>query len=153
MAKKATAKKDAADDTFEGADSSVMVDLSGVAEATFEVLPRNTYTGVITSCDYGLSQASGQPMWSAQITIDEGEYEGRKLFTHFSFSENALPMTKKHLAVVAPELLSGAFNPEESASDMEGKQVRVKVAIKKFDGSDRNNVTDFLPLGDGGGFM
>jgi hypothetical protein len=149
MAKKATK----ADDTFEGSDTSVMVDLSDVAEASFEVLPRGVYDGVISNCDYTLSQSSGKPMWAAQITIDEGEYEGRKLFTHFSFSENALPMTKKHLAVVAPELLSGGFNPEEVASDMEGKKVRVKVAIKKYEGSDRNNVTDFLPLGDAGGFM
>lgn len=143
----------AADDTFEGSDTNVMVDLSEVQAASFEVLPRGTYSGVISNCEFQYSQNAGKPMWALQLTVSEGEYEGRKLFTHMSFSEKALPMTKKSLAIVAPEFLSKEFNPEAEASEMEGKSVRFKVTIQKYQGEDRNRVNDFVPLEDAAGFM
>jgi hypothetical protein len=154
MARKQDGDVDLSDDTgsgfedtgggFEGGDGSVMIDLNSVEQASFEVIPRGTYAATIASCEYGLSQNSGMPMWTTQLEITEGEYEGRKLFNHISFSPKALPFTKKTLAAIAPELLSGPFNPETTASDMEGKAVRVKVSIEKYEGESRNRVKDLL---------
>ncbi len=152
MAKQAKTEA-TADDTFEGGDGSVMIDLSGVKEASFEVIPRGTYNGVISSCDYQLSANSGQPMWAVQIILTDGEFEGRKLFTHLSFAPKALPMTKKNLTFIAPELASTAFNPETEASNLEGRAVRFKTVIRKYEGEDRTNVRDFLPPSSDEAFM
>ncbi len=131
-------------DTFEGGDGSVMMDLTEVEEATNEVVPRGTYSCTIEECNYKLSQNSGNPMWEIKLNIDDGDYEGRKLFTFLSFSDKALPLTKKTLAAIAPEFLSGPFNMEEAASDMEGKAVRVKTTIEKYQGEDRSRVKQLM---------
>ncbi len=153
MAKNKEASSFEDDDTFEGGDGSVMVDLSNVEDSGFELLPKGIYPCTIESCEYGLSQNSGQPMWTMKLNITEGDYEGRKLFTHLSFSPKALPMTKKSLAAIAPELLSGPFNPETVASDMEGKSVRAEVKIEKYDGEDRNRVKNLKAAGGVDAFM
>lgn len=140
------------DDTFEGGSGSVMVDLTNVEEAGgFEVIPRGTYDCVIEDCTYSLSQNSGKPMWTIKLSIVSGDYEGRKLFTHQSFSEKALPMTKRTLAQIAPEFLSGPFSPEDEAHKMQGRRVRAKVKIEPYQGEPRNRVQDLLPPADGAG--
>lgn len=127
--------------SFEGGDGSVTVDLSNVEEAAgFELIPRGTYAALITNCEYSLSQNSGKPMWTLELTISEGDYEGRKLFTHMSFSEKALPMTKRTLAQIAPEFLSGPFSPEDEAHKMVNRAVSAKVKIEKYEGEDRSRV-------------
>lgn len=141
------------DSGFEGGDSSVMLDLNTVEEASFELIPRGKYPATIVSCEYGLSNNSGKPMWTMQLEITEGEYTGRKLYNHMSFSERALPFTKKTLRQIAPELLSGPINLEEAASDMEGKQVEVKVGVEKYEGENRNRVKDLSAPRGGDAFM
>jgi hypothetical protein len=133
-------------------DGSLLVDLSNVQEQSFEAIPRGTYNVVVDECRYEISKNSGKPMWNMRFTISEGEYENRKLFMYISFSEKALPTTKKHIARLSPELLEGAFNPKKVADDgtLIGKTCRVKVDIEKYEGQDRNRIRDILaPANDG----
>ena len=152
MAKSAAAEDEV--NTFEGGDGSVTVDLTSVEEAAgFETIPRGTYPVTIESCEYSLSQNSGKPMWTLTCTINDGEYIGRKLFNHLSFSEKALPMTKRTLAKIAPEFLAGPFNPEEEAHKLVGKFARAKVKIETYEGTPRNRVQDLMEPSAGSSFM
>ena len=148
MAKK---QNDDADDSFEGGDGAVMVDLNNVEDMS--VVPKGRYPGIITSCEYGLSQSSGKPMWTIKATINDGEYDGRNLYGHLSFSEKALPMTKKSIVAIAPELLNGPFNPEERAGDLVNKPCTVIVSTEKYEGEERSRIRSFAPPKEGGAFM
>ena len=139
--------------SFEGGNGSVAVDLSNVEEASFEALPVATYDAVVYDCEFKYSQNSGAPMWSMQLQIVGGEYDNRRVFDNISFSEKALPFTKKTLGVIAPELLSGPFNPEEAAAEMRGKQVKFKTKIETYEGNKQTRIKQYLPLGGADAFM
>lgn len=141
------------DPTFEGGNGSVAIDLSDVEEAKFEALPIGEYDGVIAGSEYKLSQSSGAPMWSLKIQVIGGEYDNRVIFDNVSFSEKALPFTKKTLAVIAPELISGPFDPEEAAAEMQGKEVRFKTKLETYQGEKQTRIKTYLPLGGGDDFM
>lgn len=149
MAKKEAA---AAVDFSEG--DSLMVDFNSVEDVSFEALPRGMYPCVISDCEFTYSQSSGNPMWTTQLEVTDGDYAGRKLYTHMVFAGKGLPITKRQLTRIAPELLEGPFNPEdpEVIASMLGKEVKAKVSVRKYEGEDRNNVNDLFP-NEGGGFL
>jgi len=131
---------------------AVVVDLSGVdADAGFEVIPRGIYPVTIAALEFGMSQRSGKPMWTCELEIEDGEYAGRTLYHHISFSEKALPRTKKTISRIAPELLEGPFSPEEVAdeSTLLGRRARARVDIRRYEGENRNNVRELLEPEDG----
>ncbi len=132
---------------FQEGDSSLMVDLSAVEEQKFEVLPRGNYNVVVESCEFAFSKSSGKPMWNLRLSVVDGEYANRKLFTFMSFSEKALPMTKGMIARLAPELLQGPFDPRAVAEEdvLLGRECVVKVTIEKYQGNDQNRVKDIMP--------
>lgn len=131
----------------EGQEGGLTVDLSGVDEnAGFELIPRGIYNCVVDDLEFGYSQNSGNPMWTWRVEIEDGDFAGRKLFTHTTFNEGGLPRTKKAIMRVAPELLEGPFDPEEVANDgtMVGKRLRIRVDIRPYQGEKRNNVREIL---------
>ena len=132
--------------TFESADTSVMVDLSGVEEATFDAVPKGVHEAVIEECTFQHSQNSGQPMWALRHNITDGPYEGRKIFDNVSFAPKAMPFSKKTLAVIAPELLSAPFDPEVEAPKMEGKKVKFRTKINKYEGRDQTRIVEYLTI-------
>ncbi len=153
MAKKSAAKAEAAVDFSEG--DSLMVDLNEVEDVAFEVMPRGMYDAVISDMEFTYSQASGNPMWSLTYEVESEEYVGRKLFSHMVFQGAGLPITKRHLSRIAPELLESAFDPEndEVIQSLIGRRVCLKVNIKRYEGTNRNNVQDVLPARDGDNFV
>lgn len=133
-------------------ESGLIVDLSGVDEnAGFEILPRGIYNAVVDDLEFGYSQNSGNPMWTWRVEVEDGDFAGRKLFTHTTFNEGGLPRTKKAIMRVAPELLEGPFDPEKVAESgvMLGKRLRVRVDIRPYQGEKRNNVREILAPGGG----
>ena len=147
------AKKDAAVDFSAG--DNLMVDFNNVEDVAFEALPRGMYDCVIADCEFTYSQSSGNPMWSLQLEVSDGEYAGRKLYSHMVFAGAGLPITKRQLGRIASDLMEGPFNPEddEIISGMIGKDVKAKVTVRKYEGQDRNNVQDLYPGGAEDGFM
>ena len=143
---------DEAVDTFldgEGEEGSLMMDLSDVEAMSFDAIPKGLYPVVVDSAEYQISKASSQPMWAMTFTITEGEYENRKLFSYFSFSEKAKGMTKTNLAALAPELLEGPFDIKKIADEgyLAGKTALAKVAVEKGqDNEDRNAIKVLKPL-------
>ncbi len=149
MAKKQTAE---AVDFSEG--DSLMVDLNEVEDVTFEALPRGIYPCTIAECEFSYSQSAGNPMWTLVMEVSDGEYTGRKLYSHLVFAGAGLPITKRQLSRIASELFEGAFNPEDEdvIATMIGKNINVKTAPRKYEGVMRDNVRDLFPPSEGGGF-
>lgn len=141
------------DDTFEGGDGSVMVDLTDIQEASFEAIPIGVYEAVIKDCEFKFAKNSGAPMWSLQCQITEGKYDKRVIFDNMVFSEKALPFTKKSLSVIAPELLEGPFDPADNAGEMQGRTIRMRVGIRTWEGEKQNNVKAYLPLAEADAFL
>ncbi len=144
--KAAEAEVESAGVDFSAGDS-LMVDFNAVEDVSFEVLPRAMYPCVVANCEFNYSQNAGNPMWSLELEVEDGEFAGRKLFTHLVFVGKGLPFTKRQLARIAPELLEGPFNPEDEQviATMLGRRLRAKVNIRKFEGENRNNVGDLFP--------
>lgn len=136
---------------------NLVVDLANIQEAKFEPVPRGLYDSEIDSVEYGMSQNSGAPMLTLQIVItDGGDYNGRKLYTYWSFSQKALPFTKAAILRVAPEILSGKFVPQKVADEglLIGKPCRIRVTVEDYQGEPRSRISQVLaraPEGNGGG--
>jgi hypothetical protein len=146
----------AAEAAGEEAAESQMIDLSDVPdEQEYPVIPRAVYPALVDDLTFGYSQSSGNPMWTWRFEVSDGEHTGHKLFFHTPFVENMMPRVKKVLARIAPELLSGPFNPEQVAMEgsLIGRACRIRVDIRPYQGKQRNNVRDVLPAAEGGDFL
>lgn len=142
--------------SFENADDGIMVDMTDVQAMSFDPLPKGTYGAIIEDCEYALSKSSGKPMWNIKLSVTDEAYENRKIFTILSFSEKALPGTKTALGVIAPELLSGPFNPKDSdvIASIVTKPIKVKIDIEKNEEhGDRNRVKKWLAPEGSDGFI
>jgi len=132
---------------------NLVVDLTGIQEAKFEAIPKGIYDGEIDSCEFGMSNNSGAPMFTLQIAVTNNEaYNGRKLFTYLSFSQKALPFTKATIGRIAPELLTAKFNPQAVADQglLLGKPVRMRVQVEEYQGEPRSKISQLLaPAGAG----
>ncbi len=148
------AKKQAAEAVDFSQGDSLMVDLNQVEDVSFEALPRGIYPCVIAECEFSYSQSAGNPMWTLVMEVSDGEYTGRKLFSHLVFAGKGLPITKRQLSRIAPELFDAPFNPEDddTIASMLGKNINVKTAPRKYDGEMRDNVRDLFPPSEDGGF-
>ncbi len=148
------AKKGAAEAVDFSEGDSLMVDLNAVEDVTFEALPKGIYPCVIAECEFSYSQSKGNPMWTLTMEVSDGEYTGRKLFSHLVFLGAGLPITKRQLSRIAPELFDAPFNPEdqETIDSMVGKNISVKTAPRKYEGQMRDNVRDLFPAEEGDGF-
>ena len=143
--------EDQAVDFSEGDD--LTVDFGQVEDTAFEVLPKGMYPCTIAECDFTYSQSAGNPMWTLQLEVSEGEFAGRKLFNHLVFKGAGLGITKQNLGRIRPDLLETPFDPsdEEVIATMLGLAVKARVQVRKWEGQDRNNVQGLFP-GDGDGF-
>lgn len=137
---------------FEENDSAMVIDMENISEASFEVLPKGTYDCVIEKCDFAMSKSSDKPMWNIQLTVVDGEYKDRKLFTFMSFSEKALPMTKRTLGRIAPQLISTTFDPKKIADEgtLVGTLVKAKTIIETYEGEKKTRIKDMLAPSNGG---
>lgn len=136
-------------------DGGYSVDMTAVPEAKNEVLPKAIYNCIVDEIEYKLSQSSGKPMWAAVYLIQDGPYEGRKLFHNISFSEGALPYTKRTIAKIKPEILTADFRPDKLDDyGLQGMNIRVKTKIGKDQNNEpRTEVGDVMGPADASAFM
>lgn len=138
---------------------SLVVDLTGVAEQVFELIPKGIYNAEVDQCDYQISKNSGAPMFQLILRITDGDFANRKLYNYVSFSPKALPSSKTTLLRLDPTIFSGPFKPQEIADQgvLLGKTCRIKVAHDEYNGEMRARVQSILAPavggGEGGGFF
>lgn len=137
-------------DMTEGA--GIMIDFTNVEDVSFEVLPKGVYSAIIVGCEFKHS-SKGNPMWAMQMDVRDGDYEGRKLFFHVTFSEAALPFAKKTLANIAPDLLETQFSPDdpEVVARFQNMEVNAKVSVGTYNNEPSNSVEE-LTLAEGTNF-
>jgi len=150
MADTEQAKPDYSGNVFEDGEN-VVVNMDSVEEAKFEVVPKGVYDGEFESVEFGRSKEKNSPMLTCWITITGPSNMGRKLPYYLVFSPAALPFTKAAINRIedGPKILGGAqVNLQQIADSgaLLGKRCRFRVGIKEYEGQDRSNITQFLPL-------
>lgn len=120
----------------EGEDS--FVDLGQYNEdQQYPVLTRGNYNVRVDQVEYGISQSGGNPMFTWQFVVVDGQFKDSRLFFHTTFTPAAMPRVKKALRVLCPELLEKPFKPSEVADSglldrLVGNRCRVKVGIRRY---------------------
>jgi hypothetical protein len=140
-----------------------VVDVDGIEEARNEALPKGWYNSVVAEHDYALSQASGQPMWTLKLQIQGGEYDGKTIYYHMSWSEKARPYTKAAMQTCFPDILANEhYRTPERKLDLKkigdesafcGRLLQVQLGHQTYDGEVRNNVRKIRPQADTNEFL
>jgi hypothetical protein len=126
---------------------SVVVDLTNIAEAKFENVPKGIYDFSIESVEWKKSNAQQWmfEIWSKITTV--GDYANRKLPMYISFSPAALPFAKRTISLLGyPELLQ-AFNGAQIAQSgcLLGRAFRARVGEQDYQGEKRSNIASVVP--------
>ena len=123
--------------------AKLRVDFTNVE--SFEVLPTDVYPVVITNIEEKTGKTSGQPYLNIEMTVTEGEYEGRKLWGMVSFSPKAAFKVKEFLIAcgVSTEDLGGNYDVEPE--DYIGTELMISVVVDQYEGRENNKVDAFLP--------
>jgi len=142
------------DDTT-ASEGGITIDLNDVEDGGFEAIPKGVYDCVVSELTFEYSQNSGNPMWTWVLEVNDGEHSGNKLFFHTVWAGKGLPLTKKVISEVAPELFESPFDPEQVANEgtLLGRSVRARVDIRMYEGSKRNNVKTLMKAGEGSDFL
>jgi hypothetical protein len=127
---------------------NLVVNLTDVEEAKFELVPKGIYDANIDSWELTKSESSGYMMFAAVFQLEHPDYEKVKLRSYFSFSPKALPYTKRSLNQFARDVFGGGpFNAQEIADSgvMIGRKVRLRVTHRDYESQKQANVADVLP--------
>lgn len=116
----------------------------------FAPLPAGEYTGKITSVTEGVSQGKQTPFVKFEVTIDNGDYIGRKVWKYSYLKSDTEEKTKKMLGMYAGVLEALGMTEEErhAVSDIRdlqvfcGMSIKMKLAIKEYQGKLSNDVLE-----------
>ncbi len=138
-------------------------DLRKTAEDATKPLADGWYECVVEKAE-ATTASTGSPMIKTTLQVTSGTHAGRKLWTQFVFSPdnpNALIFFFRNMAALGlgesffDSLTQQGLDVDSSmlaiAQSIGGRQVRVRTAIRKFNGSDRNNVEELQPSESGPG--
>lgn len=127
------------------------VNLSNVSD--LKPMPDGDYEATFTEfSEVKMSKASNLPMTVLTFTIQEENYQGRKLFNNLSLAPEALPFTKRTLIRMgadAEELSNpDGFEIEEILSGLIGCIVTVSVVTREYpkgSGTFNNQIKEVKP--------
>jgi Protein of unknown function (DUF669) len=127
-------------------DDALVFDLDAVDErGTYELIPAGIYDATVDNVEYQRSKA-GNPMLTWQFAIQH-EGRDRRLWHHTVFVENGLPRVKRTLARIAPDMPLNQFRPKDQGTlnALMGRNCRVRVGQRQYEGTMRNEVREVLP--------
>lgn len=128
---------------------SLLIDLSNVEEMKFDLIPKGAYDAKIDEVQFGKSKSSGQPMMTFILTIEGGDYAGRKKYFYASFSQKAIKGTKSNLLRIDPNLFSGQFDPQKivDSGELLGRDIKIKIVHQERtdNGEMQDSVGSILP--------
>jgi hypothetical protein len=139
---------------------SFVLDMSDV-QGGFDALPAGRYHVAVTDWDNAEVQNEGKlpagtPGINWEFTVQEGEYEGRKLWTNHWIHPKTLGFLKamlKNLSKDGEPLYSEedleSDNFELDADEVVGAEAIAVVTVRAYQGEDRNNIKRFTQLTEG----
>lgn len=112
---------------------------------SFEPIPDGIYTAKLLSVEARESRA-GNPMWTWELEIDEGDHKGRRQWVNTSLSENAQWKMKEVFDAFG-------YTTDSDTDEMVGDRIKIAVSTRVIESGSRagqkgNNVDRCLPLGD-----
>ena len=128
--------------------SPFKIDMSDVGEG-FDPIPAGVYPVVVSSLRQSEEDGpSGYPYIIVEMTVADGEFENRKLWTNLSMSPKAAFKVKEFLLAVgvSEEDLGGEF--EFDPDEYEGATADVAVKQESYEGQIKNRVTNFVAAED-----
>jgi len=113
-------------------------------------LPADTYSAVVEKAEYiAESKSSGNPTVAFTWIVNEGPYEGRKLFRSYSAQPNSLLFLKRVWIAsgVDPDDLAADIETDDINASIIGNEVNLVVTIGEYNGEPNNQVTNVRPAG------
>lgn len=121
------------------------VDWSQVED--FKPLPSGIYQCRLSGWKFeAAAKSSGQPFYALEFTVDEGEYQNRKLFRNQSLQPNSLWALKQTLMRLGAKETDFADDKDldEVVASVVGNECRLDVDQREYEGTMRNNVKSVL---------
>lgn len=109
----------------------------------YEPIPAGWYDCVLSDWEWvEESQTSGEPYIKFEFAVDEGEFEGRKLWRNSSVQTKALPYLKKLLLALGADAddVGGEFDADDLIPDLVGNPCRIKVKMREYEGEEQNEI-------------
>jgi len=142
------------------------VNLSGVETGKFDPIPAGRYHLKLTDGEWKevgeQAKNAGADMYNAEFTVQDGEFQGRKVWTNFLFIDSSVWRIKQFLEA------TGKFTDDQLAGELDvdfqdlmGSDVVANIKVRpetdQYDAS--NDIRKFLPAdspvssGSGGGSL
>ena len=111
-----------------------------------ELIPRGEYVVRITDGELRASKSeknSGKPYYNLEFTIQEGKYQGRKVWTNVMLFQPALYTLSQLLKALGHKVTAGTSVEVPTIEELIGKEVVIVTKIKKGDDNydDRTEVS------------
>jgi len=136
--------------------SDFSVDFTDVKGGDFDAIPAGVYNVAVTDWSKVETKNEGKipagtPGVNWEFTIQDGDYENRKLWTNHWIHPNTLGFLKGFLEKsgrYTEEELGGAFDLDPDK--VVGAELQAVVIVKKYQGDDKNEIKKFRKAGESG---
>lgn len=116
----------------------------------FDAVPAGEYPAIIIASELKATKAGTGNFLLLELQILRGKYQNRKLWDRLNLKNpnaTAVQIGKGTLSAICRAV--GVMEPKDSA-ELHNKPLLVKVAVKQFDGEDRNEVKGYKPMSESG---
>lgn len=137
---------------MESVDWNALADKAG--DVGFDVMPVGDYDLKVIEASH-TTTTNGKLMYKAKFQVQTGQYKGRLVWHNFVVSpesEGALAIFFRQMGYFG--MTKEWFKANKPSNDvvantLNGREVRAKLGIKKYNGEDRNEITAFAaaPVG------
>jgi hypothetical protein len=130
-----------------------LMDAAGSSD--YAPIPQGDYDVKIVETE-ATKSSTDKPMWKIVTAVLHGPHEGRKIWTQQTLTmDNPDALNVFFRQMAAAGLTSEFFKTKPSnqqiADALLGRQFRAKVTIREWQGTPRNNIKQWNPLGAGAG--
>ena len=128
---------------------SALLDEAGDAAQEYTVLPASDYDVKIIKAEAKMA-GTGKLMFALTLEVTTGPYAKRRLWSNLVVSPDnptALGIFFRQVNAIGVDPSFFKVNPSDDqvAAALMGKECRVQVAIKNWQGSDKNDVKNYFP--------
>ena len=121
-------------------------DFSDAEDVKSSTLPKGKYHVAITNAEVKDSK-TGNPMLKLEFTVQDGEYDGRKLWKSFMLKHDNKKVVDIAKSQIKSMCLAAGKEPRfSSPSDLLGFEMEVTTKVTTNDFGDQTEITFFKPL-------